>query len=299
MAELAESTVILHGNVLSYVDTGPVRARGGNSGAGPVVLFVHGILGSHHNWAELLAELSEDARVIAPDLFGHGASAKPMGDYSLGAHAAALRDLLDVLGIETVTLVGHSLGGGIAMQFGYLFADRVDRMALISSGGLGREVSVLLRAAVLPGSELVLPLLASNRVRDAVGWVAGRVRRLGLSAPPDAVEAWREMASFSQPDSRRAFLATARSVIDAGGQTVYAGNRFALIGSLPVLIVWGARDPIIPYRHGLSAHRELPQSTFELFEHSGHFPHLDDPDRFSRVLRRFIAQPAGHPSVLR
>jgi pimeloyl-ACP methyl ester carboxylesterase len=293
-----ESVLSLHGHELHYVDTGAIHSGPVDAGttgdaqpAAPVILFVHGILGSHHNWAHLIGELAENARVIAPDLFGHGASAKPMGDYSLGAHAAALRDLLDKLGIDTVTLVGHSLGGGIAMQFGYLFPERVERIALISSGGLGREVSLLLRAAVLPGAGLALPVLASRWVRDRVAAIGTFAGRLHLSARPDFVEAWREMASLGDPESRRAFLATARSVLDTGGQTVYAGDRFALLGDLPVLIVWGAKDPIIPYRHGIAAYRELPASRLELFETGGHFPHLDDPARFVRVLREFLSAP--------
>ncbi|CAN5441717.1 alpha/beta fold hydrolase [soil metagenome] len=286
-----ETVAVLHGNALSYVDTDPAAATRTGPDR-PVILFIHGILGSHHNWAELLDELSADARVIAPDLFGHGASAKPMGDYSLGAHAGALRDLLDQLGVADVTLVGHSLGGGIAMQFSYLFPDRVNRLVLISSGGLGREVSLFLRAAVLPGSELVLPILASRWVRDRVRQLGRLGRAVGVHAPRDLAESWREMAALNEPESRRAFLATARSVLDVGGQTVYAGNRFELVDELPVLIVWGARDPIIPFRHGIAAHAALPHSTLELFERAGHFPHLDDPRRFVRVLRAFLATPA-------
>ena len=155
-------TATLHGHALSYLD----------SGEGPAVLFIHGLLGSHRNWAHLVDALDTGHRVLAPDLIGHGASAKPRGDYSLGAHAATLRDLLDRLGIDRVTLVGHSLGGGIAMQFCYLFPDRVERLVLVSSGGLGRSVSPLLRSATLPGAEWVLPLIAS-------GWVRGRAEAVG------------------------------------------------------------------------------------------------------------------------
>ena len=149
MTEVLPSTVELHGHPLSYVDVG----------SGPAVLFIHGLLGSHQHWAQLMRTLATERRLIAPDLFGHGASAKPRGDYSLGAHAGTLRDLLDRLEIDRVTLVGHSLGGGIAMQFGYLFPERVSRLVLVSSGGLGRELSPALRAAALPGAELVLPVL--------------------------------------------------------------------------------------------------------------------------------------------
>ena len=155
-ATSAEQSVTLHGHAFSYAD----------SGSGPVLLFIHGLLGSQRQWAHLVDRLDDDHRVIVPDLFGHGESAKPMGDYSLGAHAATLRDLLDRLGIERVTLVGHSLGGGIAMVFSYLFPERVDRLVLVASGGLGREVSPLLRSATLPGAEYVLPVLASGWVRE-------------------------------------------------------------------------------------------------------------------------------------
>ena len=162
MIEEGAQTAILNGQKYSYVD----------SGDGPAVLFIHGLTGSHRNWAHLVDRLKANHRVLAPDLFGHGASAKPMGDYSLGAHAATLRDLLDRLGINRVTLVGHSFGGGIAMQFCYLFPERVERLVLVSSGGLGRDVSALLRSATLPGAEWVLPLVASS-------WVRGRAESVG------------------------------------------------------------------------------------------------------------------------
>ena len=145
-------TVTIHGHELSYLD----------SGTGSVVLFIHGILGSQRQWTHLIDRLHDDHRVIVPDLFGHGESDKPVGDYSLGAHAATMRDLLDRLGIERVTLVGHSLGGGIAMEFYYLFPERVERLVLVASGGLGREVNPILRSATLPGAGWVLPILASG-----------------------------------------------------------------------------------------------------------------------------------------
>lgn len=105
-----------------------------------------------------------------------------MGDYSLGAHAATLRDLLDRLEIEQVTLVGHSLGGGIAMVFSYLFPERVDRLVLVASGGLGREVSPLLRSATLPGAEYVLPVIASGWMRDRLASAGPRPAE-GRGAP--------------------------------------------------------------------------------------------------------------------
>ncbi|WP_461021240.1 alpha/beta fold hydrolase [Thalassiella azotivora] len=274
----AATSVTLHGQRLGFVD----------AGAGPVILFVHGLLGSYRGWSHLVANLSGDYRVLAPDLFGHGASDKSVGDLSLGAHAAALRDLLDHLGVDRVTLVGHSLGGGVCLQTTYLFPERVERLVLVSSGGLGRELSPLLRVPTLPGSELVLPLVASSWVRRSGGLVNTALARAGLKGSQDAREAWRGFVQLGDADSRRAFLATARSVIDPGGQRVSAVGRLGAL-RVPLLLVWGGRDRMIPVAHARAAHEQVPGSRLEVFERSGHFPHLDEPDRFARVLRDFVA----------
>lgn len=280
LTETSARTEVLHGHEFSYLDTG----------AGPVVLFIHGLLGSRRNWGKLVDTLRTDFRVLAPDLFGHGASAKPMGDYSLGAHAATLRDLLDRLGIERATLVGHSLGGGIALQFCYLFPQRVERLVLVSSGGLGRSVSPLLRSATLPGAEWVLPLIASTWVRERAEALGRGLNRLGWRASADLSEAWNGFASLADADSRRAFLATARSVIDPGGQTVTAHDHLPLAVEIPTLIVWGTRDRVIPTWHATTAQQAIPGSRVELFEGAGHFPHLTEPSRFARLLSEFMSR---------
>jgi pimeloyl-ACP methyl ester carboxylesterase len=281
MSEVVPSTVQLHGYPLSYADVG----------SGPAVLFIHGLLGSHQHWAQLMGTLATARRLIAPDLFGHGASAKPRGDYSLGSHAGTLRDLLDRLEIDRVTLVGHSLGGGIAMQFSYLFPERVSRLVLVSSGGLGRELSPALRAAALPGAELVLPVLASRWLRERTATVAGGLGRLGLRAGADLSEAWRGLGYLGNADSRRAFLATLRSVIDPGGQTVTARDHLPMATSIPTLLVWGAKDRVIPSWHALAARTGFPGGRVEIFERAGHFPHLSEPERFGALLAEFIADP--------
>ena len=272
-------TVMLNGHEFWYLD----------SGDGPAVLFIHGLTGSHRNWAHLVDTVNTDHRVLVPDLFGHGASAKPMGDYSLGAHAATLRDLLDRLGVDRVTLVGHSFGGGIAMQFCYLFPERVERLVLVSSGGLGRSVSPLLRSATLPGAEWVLPLIASGWVRGRAEAVGRVLARVGWRASSDVTEAWHGFMSLADADSRRAFLATTRSVIDSGGQTVNAHDHLPMASEIPTLIVWGTGDRMIPAWHATIAHQAIAGSRVELFEGAGHFPHLDDPERFARVLGDFVA----------
>lgn len=276
---ISTQTVTLHGQALSFVD----------SGTGPVVLFVHGLLGSHRNWAHLIDRIDDSHRVIVPDLFGHGTSAKPMGDYSLGAHAATLRDLLDRLGVDKVTIVGHSLGGGISMEFCYLFPERVERLVLVSTGGLGREVNPVLRSATLPGAEWVLPVIASHWVRERGEFIGRMLHKVGWRPGADVTEAWRGFTSLSDAEGRRAFLATTRAVIDPGGQTVDAGEFLAETIDIPTLVVWGGRDRMIPVEHAEQARAYIPDCRVEIFEKSGHFPHLDEPDRFAAVLRGFIA----------
>jgi pimeloyl-ACP methyl ester carboxylesterase len=257
-------------------------------GSGPVILLVHGITGSSAHWEPLLPLLADSYTVIAPDLLGHGQSAKPRGDYSLGAYAAGLRDLLVALGHERATVVGHSLGGGIAMQFSYQFPERCDRLVLVSSGGLGEEVSLLLRAAALPGSELVLPLLASRHLRSVAVSAGQLLGKLKLKPANDLAELAAGVGSLSDSDARQAFLHTLRAVIDPRGQRVSANDRLHLTEIMPSLLVWGERDPIIPARHGEAAHELMPGSRLELLEHAGHFPQLDDPHRLAGILIDFM-----------
>jgi pimeloyl-ACP methyl ester carboxylesterase len=271
-------TAMLNGHEFWYLD----------SGEGPAVMFIHGLTSSRRNWTHLVEKLNTDHRVLAPDLFGHGASDKLMGDYSLGAHAATLRDLLDQLEIDRVTLVGHSFGGGIAMQFCYLFPERVDRLVLVSSGGLGRSVSPLLRAATIPGAGLVLPVIASGWVRGRVEAVGKALTSTGWRASSDTTEIWRGFTSLADADSRRAFLATTRGVIDPGGQTVSAHDHLPQAIDIPTLVVWGTKDRMIPAWHATTAHEVIADSRVVLFEGAGHFPHLDEPERFAQLVSDFI-----------
>lgn len=270
--------VILHGHPVSYR----------RAGSGPLLVLLHGIAGSSATWDQVIPRLSEHHTVIAPDLLGHGSSSKQPGDYSLGAHANVVRDLLGTLGEERGTIVGHSLGGGIALQFAYQFPQRCERLVLVASGGLGRELHPLLRAAALPGAEIVLPWLCAAR-RHGVDPIATALGRLGLRASADLEEIWRSFVSLEDADARQAFIHTVRSIIDFGGQRVSAGDRLYLAADLPTLIVWGEDDPLIPVRHGRDAHASIPGSRLEIFAGAGHFPYREDPERFTSVLLDFVA----------
>jgi pimeloyl-ACP methyl ester carboxylesterase len=257
-------------------------------GEGPLVVLIHGITGRSAQWQPVIENLAAHRTVLAPDLLGHGESAKPRGDYSLGAYASGVRDVMVALGHERATVVGHSLGGGIAMQFAYQFPELCERLVLVSSGGLGREVHPLLRASTLPGSEVVLPLLTHARVL-AAGEAAGRaIGLLKLRAGTDLAEFASGYASLGDAEARAAFISTMRAVLDAGGQRVSALDRLYLAEVMPALIVWGSRDPIIPPEHGRVAHEAMPGSRFELLDGSGHFPQLERPLEFTRLLTDFL-----------
>jgi pimeloyl-ACP methyl ester carboxylesterase len=243
----------LHGHPVAYY----------TAGSGPVLLLIHGITSSADAWREVVPALAEHYTVVAPDLLGHGGSAKPRGDYSLG--------------------------GGIAMQLAYQFPERVERMVLVASGGLGKEVGWVLRAATLPGAEWVLPVLTRAAPRAALGAASQVLSRLGLRTRADARGTALGLASLSDARARRAFLHTARSIIDPAGQRVSATDRLYLAKNMPTLIVWGERDPMIPAAHGIAAHALIPHSRLELFPGAGHYPFDEDPERFAGVLHDFIA----------
>jgi pimeloyl-ACP methyl ester carboxylesterase len=252
------------------------------------VLLIHGIAGSAAQWDQVVPLLAERYTVVAPDLLGHGQSAKPRGDYSLGAYAVSVRDLLVALGHRRATVVGHSLGGGVAMQFAYEYPPFAERLVLVSSGGLGREVHPLLRAATLPGAELVLPLIAHERLHGLGTAFAQMFSRLGLRTGTDLAEMARGYWSLADAGARQAFILTLRAVIDIMGQRVNATDRLYLGVLVPSLIIWGTRDPLIPVEHATVAHEGLPGSRLEIFDDAGHFPQLHDPVRFACTLIDFI-----------
>ncbi len=279
MNTLEHSTITLHGRSVSYV----------TAGSGPVLLLIHGMAGTLENWREVIGPLAQHHTVVAPDLPGHGGSAPGAGDYSLGALAAGLRDLLLALGHERATLLGHSLGGGVAMQFSYQFPEVTERLILVSSGGLGPEVSPILRAAALPGAGAFIGVTAG--LGSTVGTTIARgLAAVGLRPSPDVAEVARGYASLVDRQRRAAFIATLRGVVGTGGQLVQASDRLYLAEEIPVLIIWGERDPIIPVAHGQGAHEAIPGSHLEVFEGVGHLPQLESPARFVSVVERFIAE---------
>jgi pimeloyl-ACP methyl ester carboxylesterase len=285
--QVAETRVV-HGHRRAFI----------RAGSGPALLLLHGIGNNCQTWAGVIDRLAETHTVIAPDLLGHGNSDKPRGDYSIAAYANGMRDLLTVLDIEQATVVGHSLGGGIALQFAYQFPERCQRLALVGSGGLGPELSAGLRAATLPGAELVVTALAgaSGPLRFGFEMIEKAGRTAGWKRVGDLAQAGEALWALKDAEARRAFLRTLRGVVDARGQAVTALDRLYLADAIPMLVVWGSRDPIVPAQHAETVRELVPSARVEVFRGAGHWAHLDEPERFCDVLLDFIAatEPASH-----
>lgn len=267
----------LHGERVAYLD----------EGSGEVVLLLHGIAGSSETWRALIRPLSRRYRVVAPDLLGHGNSTKPRSDYSLGALSVLVRDILDQLGIPRATIVGHSLGGGIAMQFVYQHPEYVQRLVLIASGGLGPDVGLLLRLASLPGAELVLPVIAPRRLVAPGDRLWSWLRKIGVESARGE-QIWGHYSSLADGPTRRAFLRTLRSVVDHRGQSVSALNRLNVRTDFPVLAIWGERDNIIPVHHAYAAQEVRPDVRLVVLPDVGHFPHAERPAEVAALIDDFI-----------
>ena len=274
---LPRHTVDLHGSRISFVD----------EGEGDPIVLLHGITCSAASWNPVMERLAEHHRVIVPDLPGHGHSGRARGDYSLAGFALYVRDILMGLGVRKATFVGHSLGGGVTMQIAYAYPELVGRMVLIASGGLGESVGLALRTATLPGAEWVLPIAFNRFGATLTRWLADRTSRQRRLATLH--ELANSYATLADPAARRAFVSLIRGVVDWTGQRINATSRLHLAEDVPTLVLWGDADLIIPIGHAHRAAAESPVDRFEVFEGAGHFPHLDDPDRFARVLRDFIA----------
>ncbi len=265
-------------------------------GEGPALLLLHGLACDHTTWAPVVRELARSYTVIAPDLLGHGMSDKPRADYTLGGYANGMRDLLTVLGIDRVTVVGHSFGGGIAMQFAYQFPERTERMVLVAPGGLGPEVTPLIKLIQAPGWEPVMALLTRPGVRHVsttalrtLSYVGSRhTRDLGEIA--DIVDSWRDRRT------RFAIRHLVRAVIDWRGQIVTMSDRAYLTETIPVAVIWGEDDQVIPARHLETAATLATDARAVLLADAGHFPHKNHPERFVEIIDDFMrtTRPAAY-----
>jgi pimeloyl-ACP methyl ester carboxylesterase len=263
-----------------------------SAGDGPPLLLIHGIGDSSSTWLPVLKGFAGDHMVIAPDLLGHGLSDKPRADYSVAAYANGMRDLLSVLDIDRVTVVGHSLGGGVAAQFAYTFPERCERLVLVGTGGIARGVSPLLRLAAAPNADLLMPTFGSPFFKVGARLAAHLLRLLGTNLGRDTEEILNVFDALPDAAARRAILRTLRSGVDWRGQVITMLDRAYLAEGMPTLVLWGAHDAIIPVEHAYLAANAMPGSHLEIFEEAGHFPHHSDPRRFVTVVEAFLKDSA-------
>jgi pimeloyl-ACP methyl ester carboxylesterase len=270
--------VTVHGHRRAYV----------KAGRGPALLLLHGLGCSHRTWLPVLDALARRYTVIAPDLLGHGESDKPRADYSLGGFANGMRDLLTVLDVDKATVVGHSFGGGVAMQFAYQFPERTERLVLVGSGGLGPEVSPAIRAIATTGFHQVMGALTLPGVRQ-VGTAGLRaLSRTGVREFRDFDEVAEIYQSFRDPAARAAIRHVVRAVVDWQGQIVTMADRAYLTEAMPMCVIWGDQDRVIPVSHADRAAELAPNARVEIVPNAGHFPHKDHPERFVRILNDFV-----------
>lgn len=281
-------SVVVHGHRRAFLDVGD----------GPVLLLLHGIGSDLSTWQPVVSGFATAGfRVIAPDFLGHGMSGKPRADYSLGGFANGMRDLLTILGVERVAaVVGHSFGGGVAMQFAYQYPERVERIVLVGAGGLGRSVHPFLRALTLPGAGVALAVATAEPVRTIGRLAASLLHRTGLPGTIDLAEMTTVYDGLAMPAARTAFLHVLRAAVDWRGQVVTMLDRCYLAAGMPMCVIWGSRDTIIPAAHVTVAAAAMPGARVELFEGAGHFPHRYDPERFVEHVTSFVreTQPARH-----
>lgn len=272
--------VFTHGHHLSYRESGVGEGR-------QTILLIHGMAGSSRTWRAMIPRLEKRYHVIAPDLPGHGESSLNFDDYSLGAMASALRDLLVAKDVSRCTVIGQSLGGGVAMQFVYQYPEYCERIALIGSGGLGKEVNLVLRMLAVPGAELMLAGAAAPVFVNAGDAMRRFLAGKGVRAEAMA-ESWAAYESLGEPGHRKTFFKTLRAVVDGRGQAVSAHNRLHLAGQLPFQMIWGDKDPIIPVAHAYETHEALPGSRLAIVEGTGHYPHVEKPAEVERILVEFM-----------
>lgn len=258
------------------------------AGSGPALLLLHGLGCDHTTWLPVISSLARRYTVIAPDLLGHGRSDKPRADYSVGGYANGMRDLLTVLGIDKATVVGHSFGGGVAMQFAYQYPERTERLVLVAPGGIGRDVTPAIRAITLPGFQLAMGLATMPGLLQATKLGLRSLAATRMNPVRDLDEVADIVQHLSDRKARSAITHVVRAVVDWRGQVVTMADRAYLTHAMPMAVIWGTDDRVIPAKHADLARRIAPEATVEVIRNAGHFPHKDHPQRFVKILNDFI-----------
>jgi pimeloyl-ACP methyl ester carboxylesterase len=280
-ADLTRRSVRAGGHLIAYQEAGPAD--------GPVLILLHGLASDADTWDKAVDLLAERGlRVLAVDLLGHGESDKPDNDYLLIDFVDSLAAFMDALGLPSATLCGHSFGGAISMFFGTRHPERVERVVLVSAGGLGREVHPVLRAAALRVAPTVLRLAMSPRMRRFYAR-PGLHRALRLT-PENVTNLRRAGRALGTTEGQAAFFASVRGVIAPSGQRTASEEMRAFAERVPMLLIWSEDDPVIPLAHALAhAERAKPYSRLVVFPSRGHEPHRRNAERFADEVAAFVS----------
>ena len=250
------------------------------SAATPVVML-HGLQDCHLTWKHVVSSLARDRRVLMPDLPGHGLSERPDAAYDLPWYARVTGAWLETIKLAHADIIGHSLGGGIAQMLLLECRDRIRRLVLAASGGLGREITSLLRLASIP--------FVVERLGQPFFGIGTRLALRGVVAPADLAEL---SAMNARGGSARAFARTVHDLVDWRGQRRRFSQRAHEIGALPpIAVIWGERDRVIPAKHAAALAELVDGLEVTILEGCGHYLHREQPDRFARVVRTFLDAP--------
>lgn len=253
-------------------------------GSGSTIILLHGGNGSIEFWLYNIGTLAQHHQVYAFDMVGSGKSDFPDGSYSLGEQAKFLHGFMAALNIDTATLIGNSMGGGVALEFTRAYPDRVDKLVLVDSMGFGKEISLGIRLITLPA---IVNLLRPGR------WMIPAMLKSNFynskQLPPEWIEF--RYPIFALPGRNRVILRLGQSNFNLAG--VRAQVYQPILDSLAkitqkTLIIWGDCDRIIPVKHAYVAAAGLPNSQLHIFPNCGHHPYLEYPEKFDRLVLEFL-----------
>lgn len=274
---LSRHVVTASGHQMSYV----------TGGSGPPMVLLHGLGANSFTWRYVLPTLMQHYTIFAPDMFGCGDSDKANVDFSLHAMAGYVNGFMEAVGLDRAIFVGHSLGGGLTMQYCHEYPGHAERIVLVSSGGLGTDLHWLLRISTLPGANGIIGAMADPRTRLpqlSRTMEQRRLHRLDQEFDPDTQTM---LDRFQSYETRQAFLSMLRHVGGLKGQRLSA---LAHLGELtvPVLLIWGARDSTIPVSHGRHALSFIPFAHLEVLPNCYHRPQIEAPRRFNELILDFL-----------
>ncbi|MBI2847463.1 MAG: alpha/beta fold hydrolase [Chloroflexi bacterium] len=268
-----------------YINILGLKTRFLVGGKGKPVVLIHGLGTSSLSWRENLTSIGKEYRFYALDLPGHGDSEALNGQYTLSFVARFLLDFFDSQGLGKVALAGSSMGGLLALNFALSFPERVEKLVLVDSAGLGRELAFFLRFLSIPMVGEIFDTRSKRQLRALL-------RRILYDHRFITEELVNELyVSRNSPAKKKAMLRTLRAGVNLWGQRreIILVHRLPEL-RVPTLIVWGANDCLIPVSHGMEARRLIRDSKLVVFDQCGHWPQMEKAEKFNKTVYNFLGE---------